>query len=186
MFGLAPQSSAHQFANTDSLNSISNCNSSLSGYRCEDLAQTGAEALMFNDTSGLTAWTPGDAWGTGIYRTVAIPFPVLFGGNTYNSAYIHGNGSFSFTSTYNYQPGTWEDHVMLPNGGTNPNNGIVLHGTDLENYGGADGVIRYGTRGTAPNRQFIVWLDSSKHFAWGAHCLTNPSNSSGTLFRPSE
>ena len=174
--GFVPLATAHDPITDETMNNIGNCSSGTPGYNCQNLAQSGSDLALLGNTSGLSTWAFNDG-GTAVI-SVGTGFPILFGGNTYTTAYISPNGFVSFNNEPGIEPPMYNDYPALPNGtgaGNRPNNGVAIHGTDLQHngtlwQGDNDGVIRYGTRGSTPNRQFIVWFHSGKHFANSDHC----------------
>ena len=168
------------------------CTASADGYNCSILNSLNASDLS---TAGLTEWRPGDdlLFDGPELRILFPDFPVLFGGNYYSAASINANGFISFTENVNTEPGSGTQYPALPNGTTPPNGGVALHGTDLfvgqsllwykwgevlpwpwpPEYTDEHGSFYYGTRGTAPNREFVYMMDEGCHY-WNAyHCQHN-------------
>ena len=162
--------SAHSENRVDTTNAITNCDQAVPGYYCSRSTGVGSDL----DPTGLTEWRPEDS---GV-RTVAPLFPIRFGSDYFNLAFINANGFISFTEALDVEPGSEVDYPPVPNGTTPPNVGVALHGTDLWigeslfSYGGTDehGAIYYGTRGTAPAREFVYMINSGCHYWLTVHC----------------
>jgi hypothetical protein len=92
---------------------------------------------------------------------IPIGFPVSFFGETYDELYIASNGFVTFD---NELLGFAPFAQTLPERNS-PNALIAGWWENLDP--GQDGEIRYGSRGTAPNREFIVMFDEVPHFAFG-------------------
>ncbi|MCA9968905.1 MAG: hypothetical protein KC425_01755, partial [Anaerolineales bacterium] len=130
------------------------------GYTCADSNEPG---ILFN-------WIDISATGTNANLTddshlypVPISFDFDFYGTPYNQAAIGSNGTVYFQNTY----------LTLSNGpipGTNSSGVaslIAVYWDDLDPS--AAGAIYYETRGTAPNRQFIVQFDGVPNFGTTAN-----------------
>ena len=92
---------------------------------------------------------------------VPLGFDFSFYGNTYNKLHIHSNGFVVFGP---FSPGT----NGFFSGGTIhstalPNNIIAFNWTDWSPQKVADG-IRFETRGTAPNRRFVLQFNNVPEF----------------------
>jgi hypothetical protein len=93
-----------------------------------------------------------DAW-----TKVALPFPFLFYGNSYESLYISSNGFVSFGASY----ARW--HGVVPFVGP-PNNAIYGLGEDLNPAEGAQGVIYTKA---LDNDRFVVEYHRVEHWSSG-------------------
>jgi hypothetical protein len=92
---------------------------------------------------------------------VPLGFDFNFYGNTYNKVHVHSNGFVVFGP---FSPGT----NGFFSGGTIhstslPNNIIAFNWTDWSPQKVADG-IRFETRGTAPNRRFVLQFNNVPEF----------------------
>jgi hypothetical protein len=97
----------------------------------------------------------------GIVKNLPMNFDFVFFGKTYNSVHIYANGFLKF--------GTLENEVGFANGGLipdpeEPNNIIALAWGDWEPEG-IPGAIRFETRGSAPDRMFIVQYNNVPEWA---------------------
>ncbi len=92
---------------------------------------------------------------------LALPFPVRFGGQTFQKIYVGANGLLSFESAFpNYMP------FPLPyrDAGTL----VAPFWDDLQPVYATDNNVFWGVNGTAPNRQLVVeWRDVG-HWAYPA------------------
>ena len=85
---------------------------------------------------------------------VAIGFPFVFYGNTYNYLVISGNGYVTFDTTVANSYSPWGINTAIPNPGSMPENAIMSPWHDINT--GAGGQVYYGMSGIAPNRFFII------------------------------
>jgi len=85
---------------------------------------------------------------------VAIGFPFVFYGNTYNYLVISGNGYVTFDTTIANSYSPWSINSAVPNPGSMPENAIMSPWHDINT--GAGGQVYYGMSGIAPNRFFII------------------------------
>lgn len=85
---------------------------------------------------------------------VAIGFPFVFYGNTYNYLVISGNGYVTFDTTVANSYSPWGINTAVPNPGSMPENAIMSPWHDINT--GAGGQVYYGMSGIAPNRFFII------------------------------
>ena len=88
-------------------------------------------------------------FGDDTSQTLSIGFPFYFYSKQFTSLSASTNGLIGFDGSSN----SWTP-VHLPSAGLNPSNVIAPFWTDL--YKGAASKILYTTRGTAPNRVFIL------------------------------
>ena len=85
---------------------------------------------------------------------VAIGFPFVFYGNTYNYLVISGNGYVTFDTTVANSYSPWGINTAVPTPGSMPENAIMSPWHDINT--GAGGQVYYGMSGIAPNRFFII------------------------------
>lgn len=85
---------------------------------------------------------------------VAIGFPFVFYGNTYNYLVISGNGYVTFDTTVANSYSPWAINAAVPNPGNMPENAIMAPWHDINT--GVGGQVYYGMSGIAPNRFFII------------------------------
>ncbi len=90
---------------------------------------------------------------------VNIGFNFPFNGTSYSQVYINSNGSLSFDTGDT-------DYSADPLATNSPLQWILPFWHDLNPSAPGSGSIKYGTTGTAPNRQFIAWWDRVYPYAW--------------------
>jgi subtilisin family serine protease len=91
--------------------------------------------------------TPLPIFGDGSTQ-VDLPFPFLFYGNTYSTAFVAGPGHINFQY---YNSRYWNDAIPDP---SSPNAAIYPFWDDMWVDGSS--VVRTKTAGTAPNRTFLI------------------------------
>jgi hypothetical protein len=102
-------------------------------------------------------YTPADTTvlpitGDEAYTSVAMPFPVTLYGQSYTTGYVQTNGLVSFVDPGETSPDAWPiPSVVAPE---EPNAAIYPLWHDWVVDSSAS--VRTATRGTAPNRQFVV------------------------------
>ena len=89
----------------------------------------------------------------GIAADVPVGFDFSFYGNTYNKLNVYSNGFVTFGPAVKDRDGFYRGGVIASS--ANPNNLIAFAWMDWSPQVPLDG-IRYETRGTAPNRHFIL------------------------------
>jgi hypothetical protein len=89
----------------------------------------------------------------GIAADVSVGFDFSFYGNTYNKLNLYSNGFVTFGPAVKDRDGFYRGGVIASS--ANPNNLIAFAWMDWSPQVPLDGV-RYETRGTAPNRRFIL------------------------------
>ena len=89
----------------------------------------------------------------GIAADVSVGFDFSFYGNTYNKLNVYSNGFVTFGPAVKDRDGFYRGGVIASS--ANPNNLIAFAWMDWSPQVPLDG-IRYETRGTAPNRHFIL------------------------------
>jgi hypothetical protein len=89
----------------------------------------------------------------GIAADVPVGFDFSFYGNTYNKLNLYSNGFVTFGPVVKDRDGFYRGGVIASS--ANPNNLIAFAWMDWSPQVPLDG-IRYETRGTAPNRRFIL------------------------------
>jgi hypothetical protein len=116
-----------------------------------DVAAPASDNAYLKDTD-TDVRVPGELLLDDAYLFTDIGFNFKFYEKSYTKCYISTNGVISFDGGVT----AWSP-PSIPNAGA-PNNYIAPFWTDL-NPGAGAGKIRYATRGTAPNRTFIVMWD---------------------------
>lgn len=117
-----------------------------------DSTETGGPAYAFEDLTASGTPFSFDYYGS---ASLSSPFPFRFYGNDYTTIYASAYGQLSFD--YNYYYGYYVSSI--PNAYV-PNNFIAGYwGSGIQWYYG--GTFRSETRGTAPNRRFIVQYTTS-------------------------
>jgi hypothetical protein len=96
-----------------------------------------------------------------VMNNVPIGFSFEFYGNAYSTLQISSNGFLRF-SPANNDSGCCSGRPIPQN--DDWNNIIAFGWTDLVPDGDAGGRLRYETRGSAPNRQFILHADGVRYF----------------------
>lgn len=149
------------------------------GATCSDGLRNGDEVAA--DCGGVcSAATGSDAIGVnlrpepanslslgddGVSAALPIGFDFTFYGEDYSEAYVSSNGFLTFS---NQGSGCCSGQEIPDDSG--PNGVIALFWTDLNQSSG--GTIRYGTRGVAPNREFVVSFNDVPHFGGGGSPVT--------------
>jgi hypothetical protein len=101
------------------------------------------------------------AVGDDVVENVPLGFNFQFYGNTYSTVQVSSNGFLRFNPA-NTNSGCCSGRVIPLN--DTWNNIIAFAWVDLVPTGGTSGTLRYETRGAAPNRQFILHVDSVRIF----------------------
>ncbi len=100
--------------------------------------------------TGTTLFT--GTWDDGVSTLLTIPFTFTYNGTAYTSLGVCTNGFITMGSV----PASSTVYCGLQAAGLNS---IAGYGTDLVNASATSTII-YGSRGTAPNRQFVIqWTD---------------------------
>ncbi len=100
--------------------------------------------------TGTTLFT--GTWDDGVSTLLTIPFTFIYNGTAYTSLGVSSNGFITLGSV----PGSSTVYCGLQGAGANS---IAGYGTDLVNASATSTII-YGSRGSAPNRQFVIqWTD---------------------------
>ena len=116
-----------------------------------------AAASSFLATSDSDVFKPAALLGDDQFLLADIGFTFAFYEKTYTKIYISTNGILTFdTGTRDYVPAAIPQKRV-------PNNFIAPFWTDLDMRD--SGQVLYATRGTAPNRVFIVKWDAAPEFA---------------------
>lgn len=90
---------------------------------------------------------------------VNIGFNFPFNGTSYSQLYINSNGTLSFDTGDT-------DYTADPLATNSPKQWILPFWHDLNPAASGSGSIKYGTTGTAPNREFIAWWDQVYPYRW--------------------
>ena len=120
------------------------------------MASTPVNALNLKTTDPDVV-TASDLAGDDYAQAISIGFPFYFYDQTYSSLSASTNGLITFggsSTSFSPQP--------IPSAGT-PNNFIAPFWTDLVKGGGSN--ILYATRGSAPNRVFIIDYQDMEEYA---------------------
>ena len=96
---------------------------------------------------------------------VPLGFSFSFHGNTYNKVNVYSNGFLLFGPAATSRDGFYRGDLIPYS--ANPNNIIAFAWTDWSPQLVADG-IRYETRGTAPNRRFIIQFTNVPEYNSGS------------------
>ena len=112
----------------------------------------------YSTLTGGTTFLSG-TWDDGATTTlVTIPFSFTYNGTAYTSLGIDANGFITLGSL------NTDVYCGLQ---TSPVNSISAYGTDLVGAS-ASSSITYGTRGSSPNRQFVIQWSDCDHYGNGA------------------
>jgi len=98
--------------------------------------------------------------------TVAVPFPIQFGGGTFNTVYVSSNGNVSFTNQF---PAYLNDSI--PTADPSAQTLVAPFWDDLWPVPNTAHNVFYDVVGTAPNRQFVVEWRDLQHF----QCKNDPT-----------
>ena len=111
------------------------------------------------------AYTPADTTvlpvtGDEAITRITLPFPVRHYGNTYTSAWIDSNGLLTYEDPGTPSSDAWP--IPSPKFPEEPNNAVYPFWHDWVVDSSAS--VRTSTRGTAPNREFVVeWRNVSSY-----------------------
>ncbi len=102
-------------------------------------------------------YTPADTTvlpvtGDEAYTKVTLPFPVAHYGRSYTEAWVDGNGLITYEDPGEPSSDAWP--IPSPRNPEEPNNAVYPFWHDW--VVDSDASVRTATRGTAPNRQFVV------------------------------
>ena len=98
-----------------------------------------------------------------ISSIIALPFNFDFYGNTYNQIVVGTNGHLGFNTN---TAGTFDPYsfsTTIPNTTFPIKNAVLGCYHDLDNSN-AQGTVKYGQYGTAPNRKFVVIFSNQSHY----------------------
>jgi hypothetical protein len=94
------------------------------------------------------------------YKPVTLPFPVALYGQTYNTGYVDSNGLITFQDPGTPNSDAWP--IPSPRAPEEPNAAVYPFWHDWVVDSNAS--VRTATRGTAPNRQYVVeWRNVSSY-----------------------
>ncbi|GAA3457612.1 PQQ-dependent sugar dehydrogenase [Dactylosporangium matsuzakiense] len=115
------------------------------------------DAYGYTCSAGPRTFVPADQTvltlkGDDAFQQVALPFPMVFYGQTYSSAWIDTNGVLSFTAP---NGSSW-NHGAIPSApaANKPNASVYPFWSDLDVDASAS--VRTQLSGSAPDRQFVV------------------------------
>lgn len=98
--------------------------------------------------------------GDEAYKPVTLPFPVTLYGQTYTTGYVDSNGLVTFQDPGTPNSDAWP--IPSPRNREEPNAAVYPFWHDWVVDSSAS--VRTATRGTAPNRQFVVeWRDVASY-----------------------
>ena len=103
--------------------------------------------------------------GDNTTASINAPFPILFGGSSYNQLFISSNGTLSFTAPFS---SSWNSSIPTPTIDTL----VAPFWDDLFPVAGTAQNVFWGVTGSAPSRELVVeWRDVRHGF-----CNTDPSS----------
>ena len=88
--------------------------------------------------------------------TLLAPFPIQFGGGSFNQLYVSSNGTISFTDAYYDLPGFQVDFLSPLTFSQQPTTLIAPFWMDLYAVKGSAQNVYWAVTGTAPNRQLVL------------------------------
>ena len=118
-------------------------------------------------TSSLYRIISGTSLNLGDNATASIntPFPILFGGSSYNQLFISSNGTLSFTAPFS---SSWNSSIPTPNIDTL----VAPFWDDLFPVAGTAQNIFWAVTGGEPSRELVVEWRDVRH----GSCNTDPSS----------
>ncbi|GIF18174.1 hypothetical protein BJ973_008862 [Actinoplanes tereljensis] len=131
------------------------------GTNTEQVADFGLAATPafsgYTVTEEAVTWTPADTTvlaltGDEALTKVTLPFPVTHYGKSYTSMWVDTNGLVAYTDPETPSSDAWP--IPSPRNPEEPNNAVYPFWHDWVVDSSAS--VRTATRGTAPNRQFVV------------------------------